>query len=80
MSGYKIVNNTFTNCHCAVFFGGGRRNVATNNLFHNCSLDVHIDDRGLTWQKEDCSPVSSVIMISTQYINYNVKPSIGNCH
>ncbi|XP_065842378.1 uncharacterized protein [Oscarella lobularis] len=56
MSGYSIYNNMFVNCHCGSFIGGGRRNQVFNNTYINCTLDVHIDDRGLTWQKDDCKP------------------------
>ena len=58
MSGYTIVNNKFFNCHCGTFIGGGRRNLVQNNFYQTCSLAVHVDDRGLTWQKEDCEEVN----------------------
>lgn len=59
MSGYLVYNNTFTNCHVGSFIGGGRRNQVLNNSYHNCSTAVHEDNRGMSWQKAFCSPVSS---------------------
>ena len=62
MSGYEIYNNTFKNCFVGTFIGGGRRNIVYNNHYYNCTTAVHEDDRGLTWQKSDCSPVSTKIV------------------
>ena len=61
MSGYTIENNKFINCHCGSFIGGGRRNIVRNNQYENCDLCTHVDDRGLTWQKDFCSPVSTSV-------------------
>ncbi|CAI8007342.1 hypothetical protein GBAR_LOCUS5158 [Geodia barretti] len=54
MSGYMIYNNTFINCHAGSFIGGGRRNQVLNNTYYNCSLAVHVDNRGMTWQADEC--------------------------
>jgi hypothetical protein len=35
----------------AVFVGGGRDNVVENNVFVECGTAVHVDARGLGWQK-----------------------------
>jgi hypothetical protein len=35
----------------AVFVGGGRDNVIENNIFVECGTAVHVDARGLGWQK-----------------------------
>ena len=59
MSGYTIKNNKFINCHCGIVIGGGRKNVVHINQYENCNLCIHVDDRGLTWQKDFCSPVST---------------------
>ena len=59
MSGYEIYNNTFKNCYVGTFIGGGRRNYVHNNHYYNCTTAVHEDNRGLTWQKSFCSPVST---------------------
>ena len=58
MSGYMIYNNTFINCHAGSFIGGGRRNQVLNNTYYNCSLAVHVDNRGMTWQADECKEVS----------------------
>ena len=53
-----IYNNTFINCHAGSFIGGGRRNQVLNNTYYNCSLAVHVDNRGMTWQADECKEVS----------------------
>ena len=58
MSGFEIYNNTFKNCQVGTFIGGGRRNHVHNNQYYNCTVAVHEDNRGMTWRKDDCSPVS----------------------
>ena len=63
MSGYMIYNNTFTNCHVGSFIGGGRRNQVFDNSYHNCSTAVHEDNRGMSWQKSECSPVSLLTVV-----------------
>ena len=57
MSGYLIFNNTFINCEKGSFIGGGRRNRVLNNTYHNCSISVHEDNRGMNWQEADCKEV-----------------------
>ena len=57
MSGYKIFNNTFVDCHCGTFIGGGRRNEVYYNTYDNCGLDVYLDNRGMGWQKANCQRV-----------------------
>ena len=58
MSGYTIHDNLFENCYVGSFIGGGRRNKVYSNKYINCTRSaVHVDDRGLTWQKAECSPV-----------------------
>jgi hypothetical protein len=50
-SGFTITGNLFQRMTRAVFIGGGDDNVVTNNLFMDCLPSVHLDARGLGWQK-----------------------------
>ena len=50
-SGYTIHGNLFEHCSQAVFIGGGDDHVVTNNVFVGCRKAMHIDDRGVGWQK-----------------------------
>ncbi len=50
-SGHVIEGNLFQRCSRAVFIGGGDDNVVINNLFLDCHPAVHIDNRGMGWQK-----------------------------
>ena len=61
MSGYLIFNNTFINCEKGSFIGGGRRNRVLNNTYHNCSISVHEDNRGMSWQEADCKEVQIIM-------------------
>lgn len=74
MSGYLIYNNTFSNCHVGSFIGGGRRNQVFNNSYHNCSTAVHEDNRGMSWQKAFCSPVSSYKFTTAVWLHLLLVP------
>lgn len=50
-SGYTIHGNLFERCSQAVFIGGGDDNVVTNNVFLDSWKCVHLDNRGMGWQK-----------------------------
>jgi len=67
MSGYEIYNNTFKNCYVGTFIGGGRRNYVHHNHYYDCTIAVHVDNRGMNWQKSFCSPVSFYIMYHSMY-------------
>lgn len=51
-SGITIFGNIFFAVTRAVFIGGGCDNVVENNIFVDCTPSVHIDARGLGWQKK----------------------------
>lgn len=51
--GYTVYGNLFEYCHQPVVLGGGCDNLVENNVFLNCHKAVHLDDRGLNWQKKD---------------------------
>ena len=74
MSGYLIYNNTFVNCHAGSFIGGGRRNKVLNNTYYNCSLAVHVDNRGMSWQADECKKVS----LHASIIETLIKGTIGH--
>ena len=57
MSGFEIYNNTFIDCQKGTFVGGGRRNHVYNNYYEDCDDAVHLDARGLNWQKAMCQKV-----------------------
>jgi len=50
--GIRILGNIFHRVTRAVFIGGGCDNLVENNVFVDCSPSVHIDARGLGWQKK----------------------------
>lgn len=50
--GTTIEGNIFTNNVRAVFIGGGRDNVVTNNIFVDNALAVWIDDRAMNWARK----------------------------
>ena len=51
-SGYTVTGNLFYKATRAMFIGGGCDNVVENNIFVDCKPAVHIDARGLGWQKK----------------------------
>lgn len=50
-SGISIFGNVFYDVTRSVFIGGGDDNLVDNNIFVNCVPSVHIDARGMGWQK-----------------------------
>jgi len=50
--GIQIIGNIFHRVTRAVFIGGGCDNLVENNTFVDCNPSVHIDARGLGWQKK----------------------------
>ena len=56
-SGWTIEDNVFEDIRICVFIGGGRQNLVLRNEFLNCSIPVHVDDRGLNFMK--CDPNQS---------------------
>ena len=50
-SGWLIEDNHFEEIRICMFIGGGRQNSVLRNTFVNCSVPVHVDDRGMNWMK-----------------------------
>ena len=46
-----VYGNIFHQVTYAVFLGGGRDNIIDNNVFVDCPMAMHLDARGLGWQK-----------------------------
>ena len=51
-SSAEMSGNIFVNVRRATMIGGGRDSQIVNNIFINCQPCVHLDARGLGWQKE----------------------------
>lgn len=47
----EIVGNRFERCTWAIFIGGARECVVTNNVFVDCPGAIYVDKRGMNWQK-----------------------------
>lgn len=69
-----FAGNIFYNNHKAMFIGGGRRHVVYNNSFYDAGIAVHIDDRGLTWQKDYCNPINGTFIEELRSLNYQQPP------
>lgn len=54
LSGNVVHGNVFVDVNLGVLLGGGRHHQVYNNTFVRCDSAVHLDDRGLTWQKQYC--------------------------
>jgi hypothetical protein len=52
LSGNTFINNTFVDCQCGMFIGGGRHHTVKGNKFYNVTTPFHIDDRGLGWMQK----------------------------
>lgn len=51
LSGITISGNVFEDVKDAVFIGGGRENVVSQNIFINSNPSIYIDARGIGWAK-----------------------------
>ncbi len=47
-----VFGNVVVGAGRGVLIGGGRHNTVENNVFINCKIGVHIDQRGLGWAKK----------------------------
>ncbi|KAA0159408.1 hypothetical protein FNF28_05879 [Cafeteria roenbergensis] len=74
LSANSFLDNDFVNVHAAMFIGGGRRHVVSGNSFRDASLAVHIDDRGLTWQKSSCNPINGSLVAALDALHYQQPP------
>jgi hypothetical protein len=53
ISGFHIYGNVFYRiAHGVIRLGGGRDTIIENNVFHDAGWAVHIDNRGMGWQKK----------------------------
>ncbi len=50
VSSTKVFGNVLHKVQKAVLIGGGRDHVVENNLFIECPIPVHFDNRGLRWE------------------------------
>jgi Right handed beta helix region len=50
-SGITVQGNVFVRVDQAVFLGGGKDNLVDGNLFVASTPAIHLDDRGMTWQR-----------------------------
>ena len=48
LSGTKVSNNYFENCSRAIFFGGGKGNIISENTVVDCEEGIDYDDRAVT--------------------------------
>ena len=51
MADTLIAGNRFERCTWAIFNGGSRENVITNNVFTDCPHAYYTDNRGMGWQR-----------------------------
>jgi parallel beta-helix repeat protein len=73
-SGITIRGNIFSRTNYAVFIGGGRDNVVDDNLFVNCTPAIHIDSRGLSWQKGLANDPNGQFRHQLALVHYNEPP------
>jgi hypothetical protein len=72
--GTTIRRNLFSKVNQAVFIGGGRDNIIEDNLFVNCSPAIHVDSRGLTWQRALAMSPTGPLQQGLGLVNYTQPP------
>jgi parallel beta-helix repeat protein len=73
-SGTTIRRNVFSKVNQAIFIGGGRDNLVEDNLFVNCSPAIHLDSRGLSWQKDVTDDPNGQLRRQLALARYNQPP------
>ena len=69
-SGITVDGNVFHRVTRAVFIGGGCDHVVENNVFVDCEPAVHIDARGLGWQKKDTDDPNGTLRSGLRSVPY----------
>jgi hypothetical protein len=73
-SGQIIHGNVFEHTSRAVFLGGGDDHVVTNNVFVNCWRSVHLDNRGMNWQKTMTTDPNDTLHKRLRAVPYQHEP------
>ena len=76
-SGYTIEDNLCEDADTCFFVGGGRDVVVRNNECRNVRTCLHLDDRGLNWQRDSCTLNASYtgLLVKQLYaVNYQQPP------
>jgi len=73
-SGDSIIGNVFYRCDKAAFIGGGRDNVVRNNIFVDCNVGIHLDNRGTSRIKFNQPGDSWDLEAKAKRLNYTAPP------
>merc|ERR1712087_103600 len=74
MSGWAVYGNEFRNCEGAMLIGGGRRNELRRNYCEDVDWCVHIDNRGMQWQTQPCTPPNGDLWKGLYAVDYQQPP------
>ena len=58
ISGWHVWNNTFYHCKSGAYIGGGEHNRLHDNYFQLVGKAVHLDNRGMGWQRLGGDPAN----------------------
>jgi hypothetical protein len=72
--GITVERNVFSRVNQAVFIGGGRDNLVSDNLFSNASPAILVDSRGLSWQKAVSDDPNGVFRQELAAVHYDQPP------
>jgi len=73
-SGIIVKGNVFVRVDSPVFIGGGRDNVVEQNMFISSSPAIHLDARGLTWQRELTQDPNGILRKRLSEVPFNKSP------
>ncbi|CAB3786069.1 right-handed parallel beta-helix repeat-containing protein [Pararobbsia alpina] len=72
--GTTVERNVFSHVNQAVFIGGGRDNLVSDNLFSNSSPAILVDSRGLSWQKAWSDDPNGIFRTQLAAVHYDQPP------
>ena len=73
-SGITILGNVFYRVTRAMFIGGGDDNLVDRNLFVDCVPAMHLDNRGMGWQKAATDDPKGTLRTRLTQVPYNQDP------
>jgi hypothetical protein len=74
LSGIEVCGNVFVNVSYPVFIGGGNSVVVEHNVFYRSSPAIHLDARGLSWQREATLSPTGSLQRSLDAVPYSRSP------
>ncbi|WP_224000909.1 right-handed parallel beta-helix repeat-containing protein [Cupriavidus pinatubonensis] len=75
--GIAVRHNIFSRVQQPVFIGGGRDNLIDQNIFYESSPAIHLDARGLSWQRKATMDPKGELQSKLDALPYRSEPFVS---